>query len=329
MKRPASVQIDVAAVITAAALLFGCAAPAPATPPADGAATSAASAVASARPAVSPSPSISPTTPPSDGTATSIATAVETTCPIVSPSPSLASQYEDVEFGAECGPTLRGRLWSEGSVGVVLAHGFSTDTGQDDWNAFAEYLAGLGYGVLTFDFRGFCDRDGCSERPMQLAENWRDVEAAVGYLRSRGSERIFIIGASMGGLAAFRAADEAKLDLAGIVSLATPQYPSKYYTVERTENDVTPERLQRIAAPKLFIAGDDDVQLPSETPLRPGVESVRFADDARAMFEASPEPKQIEIVDSYLHSSSLVIGTRPDEVDHTRQLIVAFIEEHA
>ena len=175
--------------------------------------------------------------------------------PTLSPTESPAPRYKEVEFAADGGPTLRGRVWSEGSVGVVLAHGFSTDTGQDDWNAFAEYLAGLGYGVLTFDFRGFCDRDGCSEGPMQLGENWRDVAAAVEYLRSRGSERIFIVAASMGGLAAFRAADEAELDLAGIVSLATPQYPSIYYDGEAAENDVTPERLQRIAAPKLFIAG--------------------------------------------------------------------------
>ena len=187
--------------------------------------------------------------------------AVESPRPVChSPSPSPAPQYEEVEFGADGGPTLRGRVWSEGRIGVVLAHGFSTDTGQDDWNAFAEYLAGLGYGVLTFDFRGFCDRGGCSEGPLQLGENWRDAAAAVEYLRSRGSERIFIVGASMGGLAAFRAADEAELDLAGIVSLATPQFPSIYYDGEPAENDVTPERLQRIAAPKLFIAGADDVQ---------------------------------------------------------------------
>jgi hypothetical protein len=77
--------------------------------------------------------------------------------------------------------------------------------------------------------------------------------------------------------------------------------------------------------PKLFIAGADDVQLPPEA----RVESVRFADDARAMFEASPEPRQLEIVDSNLHSSSLVTGAPPDVLEHTRQLIVAFIEEHA
>jgi alpha-beta hydrolase superfamily lysophospholipase len=305
-------------VALVAFLLVGCAAGVPAVPPSEGTATAPADAAESPRPALRPSGSPSPALSPSGSPS-----------PALSPSRSPARRYAEVEFGADGGPTLRGRAWSDGRIGVVLAHGFSQFSGQDGWDAFAEYLAGLGYGVLTFDFRGFCDRDGCSEGPMQLGENWRDAAAAVEYLRSRGSERIFLVGASMGGLAAFRAADEAELDLAGIVSLATPQYPSIYYTGEPAENDVTSERLQRIAAPKLFIAGADDVQLPGTAPLKPGVESVRFAEDAGAMFEASPEPRQLEIVDSNVHSSGLVIRARPDVVEHTRQLIVAFIEEHA
>ena len=238
--------------------------------------------------------------------------------------------YAEVEFSGDGGPILRGRVWSDGRIGVILAHGFSTSTGQDDWNAFAEYLAGLGYAVLTFDFRGFCDRDGCSGGSLELGENWRDVVAADAYLRSRGSERIFIVGASMGGIAAFRAADQADLELAGVVSLATPQFPSSYYDGEPAENDVTPERLQRIAAPKLFMAGARDVQLPGTAPLRSGVESVRFADDARAMFEASAAPRQLEIVDSGAHSSELVnVLLAADVLEHTRELLVAFIEEYA
>jgi hypothetical protein len=66
-----------------------------------------------------------------------------------------------------------------------------------------------------------------------------------------------------------------------------------------------------------------------EAPLRPGVESVRFADDARAMFKASPEPRQLEIVDSGLHSSELVIDVGDDVAGTTRKLIVTFIQEHA
>ena len=262
-------------------------------------------------------------TAPSDGTAAP--SAAESESVVASP----ALPYEEVEFSAEGGPNLRGRVWSEGDIGVVLAHGFDAEIGQDGWDGFAEYLADLGYGVLTFDFRGFCDRDACSESPIQTYENWRDAAAAVDYLRAHGSERIFLVGASMGGLAAFRAADEAELELAGIISLATPQFASTYYFGETASNDVTPERLQRIGAPKLFIAGATDAQVSASGMLKPGVESVRFADDARAMFEASDEPKQLEIVDSGVHSSGLVTTADPEVVEHTRELIVAFIEEHA
>lgn len=256
--------------------------------------------------------------------------AAPTSRPSPSPSPSTSPlPYHEVQFSAEGGPSLRGRVWSDGRIGVVLAHGFSRETGQDTWNGFAEFLAEEGYAVLTFDFRGFCDRRGCSEGSLMLGENWRDAAAAVEYLRSRGSERIFIVAASMGGLAAFRAADEANLDLAGIVSLATPQFPATYYFGEPEQNDVTPERLQRIEAPKLFVAGADDVQLPGTAPLKPDIESVRFAEDAQSMFQAAAEPKQLEIVDSAHHSSGLVTIADRGVVEHTRELIVAFIEEHA
>jgi pimeloyl-ACP methyl ester carboxylesterase len=213
----------------------------------------------------------------------------------------------------------------------VLAHGFSTFTGQDDWDRFAPYLRDQGYGVLTFDFRGFCDRDGCSAQGgrIEFGENWRDVVAAVEYLRSRGSKKILLIGASMGGLAVFRAADDADLDLAGIVSLSTPQFPSLYYSGEPPENDVTRERLQRIEAPKLFLCGTDDVQLPGDVSMKPGIEKVVFCDDAQQMFDASAEPRQIVLVDSDRHSSELVTTADPHIVEQTRRIVLAFMEEHA
>ena len=48
------------------------------------------------------------------------------------------------------------------------------------------------------------------------------------------------------------------------------------------------------------------------------------------MFEASREPGQLEIVDSGAHSSELVTSNfGRDVAEHTRELIVAFIEKHA
>lgn len=277
-----------------------------------------------------------PATPPEpDGSpgrasATPGAVASASSLPDATPKPTpTPPPYEPLTLTTDDGRTLNARLWGVGKAGVVLAHGFSQYSGQDDWDRFAAYLASLDYGVLTFTFRGFCDRDDCSEGPMGLGDNWRDVVAAVEGLRAAGSESITVIGASMGGLAVLRAAQLPDLELAGVVSLATPRWPSKYYDVEVEANDLTDERLELIKIPKLFIAGADDVQTPGFAPLRPGVERVFFADDAQSMFDTSPEPKQIEIVDSGHHSSELVTTARKDTVAETRAIIVRFLETYA
>jgi pimeloyl-ACP methyl ester carboxylesterase len=252
-----------------------------------------------------------------------------------SPSPSapLPSQtadegFERVRFTADDGVELSGRLWDGGSVGVILAHGFSEFSGQDTWEDFPDYLAARGYATLTFTFRGFCDRDGCTAG-RDLGANWRDVVAAADYLQNRGVSRIFLIGGSMGGLAVLRAAELPELELAGVVSLSTPQWPSRYYLGEPVENDVTPGRLTAIDEPKLFIAGTLDIQLPGSAPLKAGIDSVVFADDARAMFEAASEPKHLELIEARHHSSELVTTTEREIVAATRNVIVEFLETYS
>jgi pimeloyl-ACP methyl ester carboxylesterase len=239
------------------------------------------------------------------------------------------ADYQAIRFRAGDGVELAGRLSGEGDVAVILAHGFSEATAQDDWLPFAPALAQRGYTVLSFNFRGFCDSEDCSDGTNEFGNNWRDAMAAVALLEERGAKKIFLIGASMGGLAVLRAARTPGVDLAGVVSLSTPQFPSKYYVVELQANDVTPARLKQIDEPKLFIAGKDDVQLPGSAPLRPGIESVRFAEDARRMFAAAEQPKQLALVDSSFHSSGLVTTAPDDIVKETRALIFRFLEANS
>jgi pimeloyl-ACP methyl ester carboxylesterase len=260
------------------------------------------------------------------GSQTEAPTAAAETAPT---SATVSAEYQAVRFRAGDGVELVGRLWGEGDLGVILAHGFSQGQAQDGWLPFPAVLAERGYLVLTFNFRGFCDSEGCSEGEMQLENNWRDAMAAVALLEERGAKKIFLIGASMGGLAVLRAAWTPGVDVVGVVSLSTPQFPSKYYVGEPQANDVTPARLKQIDEPKLFIAGKDDVQLPGSAPLRPGIESVRFAEDARRMFAAAEQPKQLALVDSSFHSSELVT-TAPDQiVNETRALILRFLEANS
>ncbi len=82
-----------------------------------------------------------------------------------------------------------------------------------------------------------------------------------------------------------------------------------------------------IEEPKLFVAGIQDVQTPEEALIR--VQSVRFADDARAMFDVAREPKQLELIESGAHSSELVTSAGEAAVRQTRDLIIEFIETHA
>ena len=237
--------------------------------------------------------------------------------------------YQAVRFFAADGVELVGRLSGTGDVGVILAHGFSHGTAQEGWLQFVPALVSRGYTVLTFNFRGFCDSERCSEDPSQLGKNWRDAMGAVGFMKTRGAKKIFLIGASMGGLAVLRAARMPEVDVSGVVSLSTPQFPSKYYTGEPRANDVTPARLRQIDEPKLFVAGTKDVQLPGSAPLRPGVKSVQFAADARRMFDAAEEPKELALVDSSFHSSALVTTAPADIVRQTRAAVFRFLSEHS
>jgi pimeloyl-ACP methyl ester carboxylesterase len=236
-------------------------------------------------------------------------------------------RYRPVRFVAADGVELVGRLSGTGDVGVILAHGFSHGVAQEGWLRFVPALVSRGYTVLTFNFRGFCDREGCSEGPSQLGKNWRDAMAAVHFMKTRGAKKIFLVGASMGGLAVLRAARMPEVDLAGVVSLSTPQFPSKYYFGEPRANDVTPARLRQIEEPKLFVAATRDVQLPGTAPLRRGIKSVRFAADARRMFDAAAEPKELVLVDSSFHSSDLLTDAPADIVRQTRAAVFRFLSK--
>lgn len=131
----------------------------------------------------------------------------------------------------------------------------------------------------------------------------------------------------MGGLAVLRAAADPRVDAAGVVSLSTPQLPSRYYEGEPKENDVTPARLADVDEPLLFVAGTEDVQ--RSAPLKPGIDQVVFAEDAQRMFEAAGKPKDLLLVESAFHSSELVTLAEDKVVEETRRAISEFLVESA
>lgn len=88
--------------------------------------------------------------------------------------------------------------------GLVVAHGFAGAR----YPALAAHLAGLGYGVLSFDFRGYGQSAG-DRGNVVPQEQVSDIRNAVNWLERRAEidpNRIAVIGSSLGGSIAIMAA---------------------------------------------------------------------------------------------------------------------------
>jgi dienelactone hydrolase len=191
-----------------------------------------------------------------------------------------------VSFKTSDGIELSGRIFGPDNAesGVVLAHTLSGD--QTKWFGFADRLAGEGYRVLTFDFRGYCPGGdgGCSGGSKDVNAAPTDLEAAVRYLRADGVERLGIGGASMGGTAALVVASQ---DTEGIPALVLLSAPQILYGLE-----VGPEVLQTVTGAKLYIAGLGD--------------PAGAAAAADAMAALGPQPVREEIVTDDEHGTALL-----------------------
>ena len=211
-----------------------------------------------------------------------------------------ASGSRAVSFETSDGVTLDGRLFGDGTTGVVLAHMRPAD--QRSWYAFARRLADQGYLALTFDFRGYCPGGdgGCSSGELEISELWRDVAAATDLVRSEGATSVALIGASMGGTASLVAAAQEGSEAEAVVTLSAP------VSIEGLAAD--PTLLQQVGANKLFIAGVGDAAA---------------ADDAEELYATSPPPKRVEIVPADDHGTDLLTGPRGEEVRRTIETYLA------
>jgi dienelactone hydrolase len=215
-----------------------------------------------------------------------------------SPASPTVTATDVVLFRTEGGIELSGRLFGprNAEAGIVLAHGATVS--QSSWFAFAEELGRRGYLVLTFDFRGYCPGGdaGCSHGSKDTNARPTDLHAAIRKIRSFGIERLGLMGSSLGGWAVLTvAADEGdRLDL--VVALSA---------VSATDDD-----LQRISAPKLFMAGTGDDGL---------------AGLAQQYFDASSQPKRLVLLDTGDHGAEMLKGSRREEA---RAAVFDWLEQY-
>ena len=206
-----------------------------------------------------------------------------------SPDVAAPTASREIAFASTDGVTLAGRLFGpeDANAGVVLAHMFPAD--QRSWYAFADRLAGEGYRVVTFDFRGYCPGGdgGCSDGEKRVPDMWRDVLGAMEALRDEGVSRIALIGASMGGTASLVAASKEGEDVEAIVTLSAP--------VSFEGLDAGPDAISQLTAAKLFIAGHADVQA---------------AEAVDALYAAALQPKRPLILTTEDHGTDILTGNQ-------------------
>ena len=123
--------------------------------------------------------------------------------------------YEEEAFKSRDGLTLRG--WfipAENPRGtIVFCHGHAGSMDPDI--EYAPAFHDNGYNVLMFDFRGHGRSEG--ERVSMGYHERLDLLGAVDYLRSRGIDRVGVLGFSMGGAVAISAAPQSEA-IAAVIS---------------------------------------------------------------------------------------------------------------
>jgi len=200
------------------------------------------------------------------------------------PSGAAVKEPSEITLGTADGGLIRADLYEgSGTAAVVLAHGKTFN--KASWRSFAGFLAASGYDVLAVEFRGY----GESRPGKETAALHEDVLAAVRWLRQRGAPAVAVVGSSMGGGAAARAAlecDEGEIDRLVLLSPAPIAQP------------------ERLSLRKLYVAS-------SEEPL---------LDEVQRQFERAPEPKRLMLLAGSAHGQH-VFGT-----DQSGRLMTAVLE---
>jgi dienelactone hydrolase len=215
--------------------------------------------------------------------------------------PALAAT-QIVTFTTADGIDLSGTLYGSGNTIVILSA--MSDKKQDTWAPFARRIAAQGYQALTYNYRHWTLGKGMQDSLLDKAAE--DLRAAVAFARRQGAKHIVLIGASLGGLASIKAASDTQP--ATVVVMAAPFGPFP----RLPSLQVNAADLQAITVPKLFINSEQD--------------EIGFAADTQQMFDAAPDPKDLQLYPGRAHGTDLF---KTDQAEAVTQRLIDFIEQSA
>jgi pimeloyl-ACP methyl ester carboxylesterase len=209
----------------------------------------------------------------------------------------LAAAQTPVSFPIPDGTLLHADQYGSGERGIVLAHG--GQFGKESWQTQAEIFAKAGFRVLAIQFRGdHLTKEGKMAAFGSDDENALDVLTSVRYLHKTGARTVSIVGGSLGGSAAAKAAAEsAQGEIDRIVLLGSDG-----------GGDAA-----KLKIPKLFILSRDD-----EVDGGPRLISIRRE------YEKALEPKKLVILEGSAHAQ-FIFAT--DQGERLMQELLQFLSE--
>jgi pimeloyl-ACP methyl ester carboxylesterase len=188
-------------------------------------------------------------------------------------------------FDADDGTKLVGHRFGKGTTAVILTHQSEGDL--CDWLPYAKRLAARGYFVFPIDFRGYGFSDIPVAGPYRYAQ---DIAAATKELRKLGKRKVFVVGASMGGIAAVVAGANVSPPLAGVVSVSAP---ARYRGMDGVKAG------PRLRVPVLYLAATADDNAGYD-----------FSKDAQALYKAAASrDKRLELLPGAAHGIGLVASS--------------------
>ena len=205
-----------------------------------------------------------------------------------------------MRFQAADGTRLVGHRFGQGTTAVILGH--QSDGDLCEWLPYARRLAGLGYFVFPIDFRGA----GLTQvRTGPAADRLAaDLAAATKALRRLGKRKVFLVGASMGGIASLVAGANVTPPVDGVVSVSSP---TRYRGMDGIAAG------KRLRVPVLYLAAVQDDNAGYD-----------FSEDAKALHAAAiSKQKRLELLPGPLHGIALVGGSA-----RARTLVEGFLRRH-
>jgi alpha-beta hydrolase superfamily lysophospholipase len=217
---------------------------------------------------------------------------------------------------------VRRRLVESARASVILVHGFGEHSGR--YGALTDHLVNHSYSVTGYDHRGHGLSDGLPGHVESFSEYEEDLDKVVAYVRSQGdSQKIYLVGHSMGGLVTLRYLARKGIAVAGAaisapmigVTVAVPVYKLMMARISarlaprfRMDNELNPAILSRDPEVGRAYAAD---------PLVNRKISARwFAEAGRAMQEMKQMASQVWLPVLIMHGTKDKIAS----VDATKKI---------